>query len=524
MRSMTKAVSRVPRLVRLPDQEIDVSSALISFHACTLLAFVMVLTSDQYLHWFMIPVTLGGALIGIDAVDWFRRRVDIFDPVGILGLLGVHVFFLVPILHVYWDSWMRWIVPPDDWRPWVGLMAGLNLMGLIVYRLTRSLIFRIGKPGLQRSVWWIEGKRFPIVLGAALLVTAVFQLQVYRQMGGIIGYITSYETGVEDGTMSESFQGMGWIFMISESFPILALMGYAFYARNRPSARTWGMLLLVLLVFFVLKLFFGGLRGSRSNTIWGLFWGVGIIHFWIRRVPQRLIYIGIVFLVGFIYIYGFYKAGGLDAFNEFASSGASAELQQETGRSLEGAILGDLGRTDVQAFVLYRLLRPDSDYQYALGRTYVGAAAILIPKSIWPDRPIHKVKEGTEVLYGRGSYVPGVRVSSRVYGLAGETMLNFGPYFVPLAFSVLGLVVGRVRYWLATWEPYDVRMFFVPFLVNLCFVLLVSDSENILFFLIKNGAVPMFVIWLTVRITEKSLVAPASAIDSAVLRRKPALN
>ena len=523
MVSMTKAMQGAPKLVRLPDRSIDIGSALISFHICTLVAFVMILTDEQFLHWFMIPVTLGGTLIGIDAVDWFRRRLDIFDPVGILGLLGVHFFFVAPILHVYWDTWMRWVVPPDDWRPWVGLMAILNLMGLIVYRLTRGLIFKITRPRLKQAVWWVDEKRFPIVLALALLVTAALQVQVYRQSGGILGYINIYETRFQTDNPGGGFEGMGWIFMISESFPILALMGYAFYARNRPAARTWGMLLLVLLVFFLLKILFGGLRGSRSNTIWGLFWGVGIIHFWIRRVPQRMIYLGIVFLVIFIYVYGFYKGGGLDALTEFTQSGATSDLQERTGRSLEGTILGDLARTDIQAFVLYRLMRPNNDYRYSLGRTYVGAAAILIPKSIWPGRPIHKVKEGTEVLYGRGSYVPGVQVSSRVYGLAGEAMLNFGPYVVPLAFAAFGLVVGRVRHWLSTWELHDVRMLFVPFLVNFCFVLLVSDSDNNLFFLVKNGAVPMFVIWLTTRITEE-YVEPASAADSTVLQRKPALN
>ena len=54
-------------------------------------------------------------------------------------------------------------------------------------------------------------------------------------------------------------------------------------------------------------------------------------------------------------------------------------------------------------------------------------------------------------------------------------------------------------------------------------MLLVSDSDNILFFIIKNGAVPMFVVWLTVRITAK-VTDPAAEIDAAVLQRKPALN
>ena len=327
MISMTEAVRGAPKLVRLPDRSIDITSALISFHVCTFVTFIMIGTNDQYLHWFMIPVTVAGIIIGIDAVDWLRWRLDIFDPVGILGLLGVHFFFLAPILHVYWDSWMRWVVPPDDWRPWVGLMSILNVRGLIVYRLTRSLIFRISKPKLKQAVWWIDEQRFPIVLALALMVTAALQVQVYRQSGGILGYINIYETAIETTNAGGGFEGMGWIFMISESFPILALMAYAFYARKRPTARTWGMLLLVLLAFFVLKILFGGLRGSRSNRS-GACSGAWASFILIRRCPNGLIHVGIVFLVGFVYIYGSHKAGGLDAISQLTSSGSTASCRK----------------------------------------------------------------------------------------------------------------------------------------------------------------------------------------------------
>lgn len=239
---------------------------------------------------------------------------------------------------------------------------------------------------------------------------------------------------------------------------------------------------------------FGGLRGSRSNTIWGLFWAAGIIHFWIRPLSKKVVFVSCIFLVFFMYFYGFYKNVGLDSLNTFKSAEARAELTQETGRSLEGMLFGDLGRSDVQAFLLYRLSRPERDYEYALGRTYLGAVAILIPRSLWPDRPPTKRKEGTEAEYGMGSYIPGIWQSSKVFGLAGETMLNFGPVLVPFAFLVLGFVVGRVRRLMVSLEPSDSRLIMLPFLVNLCFVILVGDSDNILFFLIKDGAVPFVVL------------------------------
>src|SRR5437588_10852622 len=83
-------------------RRIDVGSLLISSYLCILTVIGFVVASDRFLHWFVLPVACCGALIGIDAVDWLRGRVHLLDPVGILGLYGLHFFFLAPLLHVYW--------------------------------------------------------------------------------------------------------------------------------------------------------------------------------------------------------------------------------------------------------------------------------------------------------------------------------------------------------------------------------------------------------------------------------------
>ncbi len=41
--------------------------------------------------------------------------------------------------------------------------------------------------------------------------------------------------------------------------------------------------------YFLLKLLFGGLRGSRTITVFGLFWIAGAIHIWIRPVPRKFL-------------------------------------------------------------------------------------------------------------------------------------------------------------------------------------------------------------------------------------------
>ncbi len=468
--------------------ELTTSSFLRSFALCLIILMnFLFFSEEEFWHWFVIPVLLCGTLIGVDVVDWLRGRLNIFSPVSILGILGLHFFFLAPLLHVYWDYWPLYLTSaPNDWRDWLGGMAVLNFLGLMIYRFTRNRFSLFPKKSFKKTVWEINNRSFPVVLGVALFVSAIIQINVYAQFGGIWGYIQAYEE-----LRGNAFEGMGWIFMISERFPILLLIGYAVYVRKNRQIPSWTTLTIIVLVFLVLSLLFGGFRGSRSTTIWLLFWAAGIIHFWIRPLTKTVTLAGLAFVVIFAYMYGFFKAEGSEGLL-LATQGKFTELEEKTARTKEGTLLHDLARSGVQGFILFKLF--NSDYELTMGRTYLGALAILIPKQIWPTRPPHKVKEATEIRLGMGTYVAGFDQSSWVHGLAGETMLNFGPLAVPFSFILLGWLVGRLIRLLSVLEPTDTRWLLIPFLINLCFTILVADSDNILFFLIKNGAIPFLVI------------------------------
>jgi hypothetical protein len=501
------------------------NSILISFFICTLTIIFFLPSSEEFAHWFLIPIVLSGILIGIDAVDWFLGRLNIFDPVGIIGLLGLHFFFLAPLLHISWDVWLLTdATHPPDWQPWLGGMAILNFLGLCVYRWFRKLAATPKKDRDGETVWRINYKRFPLIISLAIAISAVIQIFVYLKFGGLGGYInTATDLTIKD----EAFAGVGWLLMFSDNFPILAMIGFVAYAKKNKKLRTWPIIIAVLLVFIVLKLLFGGLRGSRSNIVWSLFWATGIVHFWLRPISKKQVAIGLVFLVFFMYMYGFFKSGGLEGISTaLEGQEARASLEEKSGRTWSALILGDFGRSDLQAFLLYRMMRPDSDYEYAWGRTYFAAASILIPGPLWPwpEKPPSKSKEGTDAQFGMGAYAPKIWVSSKVYGLAGETMLNFGPFVVPLAFSILGIVVGRVKLCLLTWESSDCRALLLPMLTNLCFVILTSDADNILFFIMKSGAFPFMVIALS----SKKEFLPVCSQETRLLldegdskRRKP---
>lgn len=453
----------------------------------------MAIQNDAMLHWFVVPVFLCGAMIGQDAVEYLRGRMPMFDPVGILGLFGVHFFFLAPLLHVFWDSYLEsYIEQPREWRDWLGYMAWLNVACVGLYRLACQ---RAAGWGAQRPLqvrWTCDRRAMLWACFVGLLISGTIQMAFYASRGGIMGYIDAVSADVGMGEAESTDAGMGVVFMVSESFPILAIIFFAVATQKKPYMKKTFVILGVFVAFFALKMIFGGLRGSRASIIWALFWAAGIVHVWVKPLSRQFVVLGLSFLVAFMYLYGFYKGLGRNVLVAMEEG----TLQEKSQRSFGTMLLGDLGRSDVQAFLLYRIMREQSDYQLALGRTYVGTFALLVPRSIWPERPPIKTKEGTDAFFGAGTYDRGQWYSSKVYGIAGETMLNFGPWVVPLAYLLFGVVVGRLQWFLRKLEPGDTRLLVYPFLVMWCFSIIQSDSDNLLFNFIKDGMTPLTVIFV----------------------------
>jgi len=439
------------------------------------------ISSETCRHWFILPLFLCGVLLGADAISWIRGKVDPFDPIGVIGLLLYLRYFIGTFFNVTLDYWIAYVPPPPDWRPWVGAMALLNLAGLLAYQTVRSVLGP-KEPVRSQSIWVLRKHVFSLSLYFAMAIAVAVQAGIYYHLGGLMGFISAYES------RSGWFEGLGAAFMISECFPILAAMGYAAYVKTKGVMPSWPTLTVLLGLFFILKVFFGGLRGSRSEILFALFWAVGIIHFWIRPVPKRLIISGLAGGMIFIYAYGFYKGAGLEGVSVLLDREERVRMEQRTGRTLTAAWLG----CATQPYTLFKLMQEDRDYEYAYGRTYLAALAKLIPQSLWPSRPPGKIKEGTELFHGEGSF-PRKR-ATMVWGLAGEAMLNFGPAAVPFSFVFLGIAVALMRRFMIRLPPGDCRWLTVPFFVSLCILIPGGDSDNLVFYFFKNGAVPLLLV------------------------------
>jgi hypothetical protein len=436
-------------------------------------------------HWFLIPVTACGILIGVDAFGWIRRRFDIFDPQALLGLLGLHFFYLAPILHVMLDYWPPRILPPADWREALGAMAVLNLVGLAIYRWLVSSGRRaaIAEPSTARfrpALRFNERRFYGVGLLAAAVGLAAFCVEValFGGVGGFLDVMT--QNRIE-------LVGMSWLLIPAESFPLIVFSLIMVRWRTELAHRR-GLVLFLLLSLAIVQFLVGGLRGSRSSTVWPVLLGLMLVHFLVFTISRRsLLLCGAIFMI-FMYSYGLYKAGGVEVVDIARGTRTAQEISAKTGRDMMPTILlADLGRADIQALVLDRKRQGHGELGY--GVTYLGGAELILPRWLLPERLPTKLNVGTEVLYGPGFYdYDARRWSQRVYGLTGEAMLNFGPAGAAVAFIPLGLIVRRSRRLYArAIGPSDLAAkLLAPSLCIATVLVLTSDLDNLVFFLAQR--------------------------------------
>jgi hypothetical protein len=456
-----------------------------------LLAFV---ASNEYMwHWFVIPVFVCGLLIGPDTIRWLRGKYDLFDPKGVVGALGYHLFFLAPLLFIHWDVGMRYVVNPPDWRPWVGYLSVLNVVSLIIYQKSQNVGFHA--PVSNEGTRWIIDPEHALPLflvfgGVALTAQAYFLFRV----GGIAGII--HHTIMRVGRPG----GLGLFEIAGNSLPMIVFIYLTVLKmRSEEKRSSFFAVAILLFILIVAQFVLGGMRGSRSATVWSLFWIAGIVHCFWRPIGRLNIVVGLIILVVFMYIYGFYKTGGSDAIEMLVTGTSFSELEEDTGRTFSEMLIGDLSRVNVQSYQLYRL-RSSAAYDLRWGKTYVVGLIRFIPSWVWPARPpdAEKVVAGTELLYGR-EYISGNPSwnASYVYGLVGEAMLNFGILSVPIPFAIWGFLMGRYRHAMLTWRRKDARRLLAPFATLLFMVALIGDLDNLLAALIGKGSFVTLLILLS---------------------------
>ena len=153
------------------------------------------------------------------------------------------------------------------------------------------------------------------------------QLYVFQKFGGFIGYMSILSTA------RDQFEGLGIYLILAEAFPIVFAL-YILLSKNNNN-KNFVFFAMLIILFFILKLLFGGFRGSRSNTIWGLFWLAGVIHIVYYKFKKVHFMLGALCIITFMSVYSLYKSFGVEAFS-------GSYTLQDTGRYEGNTSLGVL--------------------------------------------------------------------------------------------------------------------------------------------------------------------------------------
>jgi hypothetical protein len=425
---------------------------------------VAVVVAARGPHWCFLPIWA----CGVVAVSQALREVSLGGSLLRTGaaVWSFLVFFVfgAPLLHLYWNVWLRYVDVPPDMRPWMGALAAWTLAGLLAMIAAQ----RLGERGVAGRLegWGIDRRRFA-VLGAVFIgMAAAAEVAVYLLFGGFSGLLAAFERDLG------SFRGLGPLVVLASTLPgVAAALVLGLVPRRRLAG--WGIPLFVL--FTVLQLAVAGPYGSRANIIVPVLWGCLVWDRLVRPLRWKHVLPLAAAVALLLFVYGFYKTIGTVAYP--LPPPGSAKLRPP-GKTLEAFVLHDLGRFDVQAILLERLSKPDH-WRLGRGRTYLGGILSLVPARLYPGKPETKVREGTEALIGAGSFARGGWVVSNQFGLAGEAVLNFGRSAIPVAYALFGLLVGVARRLETELRRRDPRWLLLGFVPPLAVRALMTDSDNV---------------------------------------------
>lgn len=473
-----------------------------SFFAAFLAVLSIYFLSDDFVFkYYFIVAFFCGVLVAKDFVEWLMRRKDSFDPAFLISIPLFFIVFVSPVMQVTWDFWPY--LPPLTYdEDWIFYWFSLNAIGLLIYRAILDLHF-YGVGGARiKTFWYIDEKKFIPALKIAIFVAVLCQAFIYAKFGGVSSFVDTFTERQAAGVKEEDpFEGLGVVTIIAESFKYCFSMLVIYKLRNSDFAKTNKFLFLMVLCLFVIFLPFGGLRGSRSSTIFAIFFAVGMYHLWIRKLTVANIISFILFGSIFISGYYWYKVAGLSGIGAIFDDSQKVQLHESRQDSTKYIIARDLGRMDIQALALREMLADDGrGPDFALGRTYVTAVFAIIPRAIFPKKPPQITKEKTEIIYGNGAYDPNAaRQTTLVLGQFGEMFVNFGIAGIFLYYSLLAIFIGKVREMIFGLNHEDARKFILPVLCFLPILFLITDFNVIFQQVTRYLMVPVLVIYYSCR-------------------------
>lgn len=473
-------------------EKFDTSLLVISFTLICFYSIIRVIGEKQEVLWIFVPISILGILFLYEILYTLKNRINIFTATSLYLTFGFLFFYVVPLNQVIWDYWPG--IPINiGMKQWAGVWSVMSLVGFFLITISFRFTDGCSKVGGQYEIN-TRKMHFPFVM--SILICVLCHVYVLMEIGGFAGYISSYQSRLDVSIQNYNpYDGMGLLFAFSESVPNLVSIYVVLLMKEKKWATELKVFIAALIFLLILNILFGGLRGSRSTTVWSLFWFIILYHNIIKPLKLSfLVGIGAILFV-FMTSYSLYKFGGVEGLQGLWNKDVKAQVFAE--RYIEDPdkflIVRDGGRTDVQSYVLQTYWY--DEYPLALGRTLFAGAVSFIPGFIYPNKPVTGIQEKTGIFIG-DYFFSETSYTTLLTGGYGEFVINFGIFFGLIFFIFYGLVIS----WIdnkSAYQPKDsVYNLVSPILMLLSIQMLISDSNVISQFLFKYLSVPLLVLMI----------------------------
>ena len=422
---------------------------------------------------------------------YFNRRLLSLLSVSLMTapyLFFSYAYFVVaPAFNVAFDTYIDRSLFHGDPVWALALLNIVNSIGLLCAYFGVAFADQGPSGGSSAAV----NGRMLIAINLILLPVSIFYGIYFLYLSGGL---------YQDASGKLVVEGSIFNFILIGTAPILFCWTTATYfvlSRKRPPHL---LALLIILVHLILVLSMNSARGSRVSMLIQLILAAQIYGLSILRFRFLHYAAAAIFLALFLPTYAYYKYAGFDAFYDYVTGRGPSEVAAHYNDPVT-FVVGDIGRADIQAPILMGVLDGIVTPNY-FGESYVAGALLILPTSLRPNWAKQKISLGEEAQfklsgrYNASSQVNnGQFASSRIYGLLGEALLNFGIFAVPAAFFLFGFLSRRCFLRVSPPNSWG-RVLTAPFFALFPVYMLFYDFDNIVFQTIVVWSLPALLLLL----------------------------
>lgn len=370
----------------------------------------------------IVVIAIGSVVLGRTR----GNRFDLFEPSTIVNLMFLMYYCIRPIYlmssmsHRTPDIFAA-LNPADDLDfAWSVGYADVGLACFHVGYHVMKIRFR-NTPGLQnnRSRWDTRRSARVVFFGGvcALLSAAI---GVYAA-GGIAGVFANV------GRLREVTAGYAYGLLGAAYFPIGAILLLADHLSGHPRR-------LSMVLFLIASVGYSAIFGNRTG-MFAIVLSCMIVYSYMHGIRKkwRFAFVSVAIatvVIPVVVFWGFAR--------QFQVSVSEIPrvvdiMRGEDPSLFYSQILGEFDAVDSFAAVLHG---GPSVFPFRFGQTYLDVASFVIPRAIWPNKPIAFSTAVGDYVTDNGNDVPP--------GIIGELYVNFSGYGIVVGMLLLGMLMSLV--------------------------------------------------------------------------------